>query len=268
MADKNAHNKPVTAETPREVLQAKAHWNKKDFDSAIYAQGYEVWKELALHCPCRNPTNGSALSDCENCGGTGWIFVNKTLTRAVIQAINRQSKFTQKWTEMDAGTISVSLRNEDKVAFMDRITIMDQVSTFSQSLALKKGPNKQLNSRLFYNPTKITHAYLFNGSDKKLYQLGANDYLFKDNYFFLNLELPNEPQSVSLRYEHHPQYHVIDITREQIANRGGLENNCDPNEPVDSLLAQFPVHAVARKADRTLDPADINGESVYDNTNG
>lgn len=266
MAERTGHNKPVTVETPREFLQAKAHWNKKDFDSAIYAQGYEIFKEMALHCACRNSANGAPLSDCKNCGGTGWIFIEKTSTRAVIQAINRQSKFVQKWTEMDSGTISVSLRNDDKVAFMDRITIMDQVSTFSQTVYLKRKTGSLWFARLFYTPKSIKKVYLFNGSDEPLVKIAPDKCYFQDNYFYLNMELSIESPSVSLRYEHHPQYHVIDITREQIANRGGLENNCDPNSPVDDQLAQFPVHAIARKADRTLDPADINGDSVYDNT--
>lgn len=265
--DKNAHNKPVTFETPIELgAKNQPEFNKQDFDDSVYTKGYDVYIEKAIKCACVLKANGDALPNCRNCGGTKWVFVNKRLTKAVMQSMNKQTKFLN-WSEVDRGTVSITVRDDDKLAFMDRVTNLNLVSTYSETLQIKQTNNKLL-AYTIYPIIVPTECYLFEDSDKPLKQLQLNtDFTISDNKFILNdsyKQYSIEELSVSVRYTHFPQYHVLDINRDAMANLGAMHSceNPDLNKEYSPLL----ISAVARKAHYTMDESNIDGESLYDNS--
>ena len=89
----NSHNKPIIEETPYDISESLPHFNKQDFDEAVFEHGYSVTLERALRCPCAVEANNGALSNCTNCGGGGWVFINKRSTVIVTQSMNRNTKF-------------------------------------------------------------------------------------------------------------------------------------------------------------------------------
>src|SRR6266403_769426 len=129
MAERNSYIKPVTFEVPPETsaLPVPA-FIKQDFDDSIYTKGYDSYIEKAVKCPCALKSNGEALINCRNCGGTKYVFINKRLTKMVTQSMNKQTKFLN-WSEVDRGTFGVTVRDDDKLAFMDRLTNLNLVST-------------------------------------------------------------------------------------------------------------------------------------------
>ena len=70
----------------------RADLHKREFDTLIHQKGRDVLLETALQCPCKSPSTNQQ-SDCKNCGGTGWIFVNPRETRMVLTAINAVTEF-------------------------------------------------------------------------------------------------------------------------------------------------------------------------------
>lgn len=261
-----SHIKPVTAETSPELTgQSQPKFNKGDFDDAVYDKGYILHIEKALRCPCRIQVNDQPLVDCKNCGGVGWIFTDKKETRGVLQAMNRMVK-NAPWTESDRGTVSVSVRDDDKLAFMDRITQTELRSTYSEILRLRRY-NDVFVARSLYDIKQIDSVLLFDGSQRKLIRLAEEQYSFSDYVFSVSLDLTGiEDPRVTIRYEHNPQFHVIDITREQVANRGSMNFDGNLQDPISDRLGWLPIHGIARRAHYVLDTPDLAGESLFDNS--
>jgi len=268
MAEKNSHKKPVTFETPPESnSQNMSAFIRQDFNDAIYNKGYDAYLEKALKCACVIKANGDALPNCKNCGGTKWIFVNKRLTKMVSMSMNRQTKFLN-WTEVDRGTISISVRDTDKLGFMDRVTNLNLVSTYAETVHIRLIDNK-LTAYTIYPIVVPTEVYLFVKEDKPLKQLQLlDDFEIVDNRIILNYtkykNLDLKEISVSVRYTHHPQYHVVDITREAVANQGAMKDCSNPDWAKE--YANLPIHGVARKAHYIFDEPNKDGESLFDNT--
>lgn len=267
-AKKDSYKKPVIHEVPPEVsAMPVATFIKQDFDDVIFKKGYDAYIEKAIKCACTLQENGNALPSCRNCGGTSWIFVNKRKTKVVSQSMNKQTKYLQ-WSEADRGTVSITVRPEDNVAFMDRITNLRLVSTYSERLIIQK-----LDGRLvaftIYPIITPTEVYIFDKSDKPLRQIFlSSDFTIEDNKIILDYtkfkNLNVEQIAVAVRYTHWPQYHVLDITRDAMSNLGA-EHSCD-NPEVNDQYAPLPIHFVAKKAHYVFDAPSSRGQGLYDNT--
>lgn len=271
-----SHNKPIIEETSPNIDLTAPHFNKDSFDEAVYEHGYDVTLEKAVRCPCRLKANGNARPDCVNCGGSGWIFVNKRSTVIVSQSMNTSVKNNKAWSEDDRGTISVSSRPQDRLSFMDRITILDLESSFSEILFLREFNGKIL-STFIYNPTSIELVYLFTDSSQSLTYLTLDeDYTVTNNIFELNydkyinlLENDHESISISVRYNHNPSYHVIDIPRERTADRRATDNGLECEIEDVSVTREKPqliVNAIARKAQYAIDKPNLEGLGLVDNS--
>lgn len=261
-----SHQKSVVATTPPDLSHGQPKFREKPFNDAIFDKGYDIYLEKALRCPCRITANKGALSNCFNCGGTGWVFINKKQTKAVIQSMNRQESNGKKWTEQDRGTSSVTLRSVDNIAFMDRLTLFHLKANYSEILKLKQVSNGAYTCRTVYQVLDLDQIMLFKGSEDPLYRLNTNQYTITDHGIRVTMDLSAlEEPTLTVRYSHNPQFHIIDITRENFLQKGG-ELNCDPNDPgylKDTLL---PQHAVARRAHYILDAPDLLGESLFNNS--
>jgi hypothetical protein len=257
-----SHNKPIIKETsPSLGSPIGDHiFDESKFNDAIFQNGYEVEIEKALRCPCANFNNGSAKTTCKNCGGSGWFFVEKRKTRILVSSMNRKTKYSN-WTEEDKGTVSLSLRNADRVAFADRVKILDVESIFTQSLKIRNIGGKFF-SFLYYNPLEIDLCYAFISEDKPLKFLNnGEDYKIVGNLFtLLDTSIQKEDMTISIRYYHNPMYSIIDINRDVMKNRNKDCNGADE-------MAELPISCVARKLHLVTDAPDIYGSGLLDNTN-
>ena len=86
------------------LSNASPEFMRSEFDSAVYLKGYEVVIEKALRCPCNAPD--SPLTDCQNCFGTGYFYVNPVSTHALITGINGNNDY-KRWSEELIRTIKV-----------------------------------------------------------------------------------------------------------------------------------------------------------------
>lgn len=264
-------NIPVTFVTPPAQM-GNDGWYVDKFESLIQTQGYDAYIDRALRCPCADRNTGQALSTCKNCGGKGWIFVDRTETRLIAQHMDSKIKY-QEWSQVNFGTASFTTRGVDKMGFMDRIVLYQLEEYFSEILR----PiyyNGEIVAYPIYEPLKITNMYLFVSDAEKLVPLTQDMYVVDGNKITFDLGLQDLvhisdvnvrnkseiPVTISIRYSHYPVYHVIDVNRELMKVR---ENKfCGLS---DDVLRQMPINVTARKAHFIFN-AQKWGNDYYDNS--
>lgn len=238
--------------------QPQVNFDKNSFEAVIWQKGYRVYHDKATKCPCKVEAHDN-LSDCRNCGGSGWIFFNRTETRMILKSMNLDTQY-KDWAEETLGTVSISARDGDKIGYMDRITVLDAETLFSEVIYPKTFKNERF-ARVTYDINSIESAFMFSGSKNKLTKLELNtDYTFRDNYFILDSKYKNyKDTSITIRYIHAPQYHVIDMPRDTMASP--IKNTAGIAE--DKLM---PISAVGRRAHYVLDEQNYNGDYLFDNS--
>ena len=81
-------------------------FRRNDFNALVWQKGYSSIIDHAVYCPCRG-TGAHPKSDCHNCGGNGWVFVNPYEERLVMHSMNLQTNL-RAWSEETLGTVSIS----------------------------------------------------------------------------------------------------------------------------------------------------------------
>lgn len=232
------------------------------FDQLIWEKGYPVIHETCLMCPCKSKTVNQ-LSDCKNCGGTTYIFVNPVLTRMSLRNMNESTQY-KAWSIENLGNVGISHLNRNKLMYMDRITLTESKANFNEVRHFKKTDDDIIFTYLSYHAKSIIFAGLFVDGNTKLTKLVKDeDYTFDGNKFFLTdkyvADYDNEiPYSITISYEHHPQYHIIDLPRQVMQSRtktNGVEKVID-----------LPLHAMGRRAHFVLDTQNIASNRLLDNS--
>jgi hypothetical protein len=255
-----ALNKTIIEQTPPSLVnKPRVDFVKNDFDALIETKGYKVVWEKAVKCPCSNEQIGNhALSDCENCGGSGWVFINPTETRMVMHSLNSNTQY-KEWSEANLGTVSVTAREVDKLSFMDKITQEDGQTLYSETI-YPKLVGAELYGFTQYPIVTLESAFLFVNSSTALTKLEADtDYTISNNVFSLVNTGLVDPQ-VSLRYIHKPAFNVLDIPRESMASP--VKNKTTGAN--EDLI--FPIHAIARRSHYIQDAENKSGTRLIDNS--
>lgn len=206
-----ANNTKNILQTPSPGLSNfRPEFIKTDFDQAVWAKGYEVQLEKALRCPCHG--EGAALSDCQNCFGTGFFYTNTIQTKALITGINQTTPY-KNWSAELLGTYAVTVMDVDKanLSYYDRMTFLTEYSYFSENLKIREN-NGVLFVFTTYKIQELLAVYTFEASDKKLRKT-VESYVSNTNPYCLILILSEIPENgyVSVYYKHHVESHVIDI---------------------------------------------------------
>lgn len=253
--------KPVITTTPSPNLagQPQVKLRKSDFDALVWDKGYPVYHDKALRCPCKEKPADN-LSTCRNCGGSGWLFINRSQTKMVVQSMNQDTQF-KEWSEENRGTARITAMNEDRLSFMDRITLYESESIYNEILYPKvySGNNFSFTT---YEIIKVLDIFLFQGANQKLKLLELDtDYTISLNKIILDPQYISETLKISIRYTHRPQFHVIDLTRNIIDSE-----IFDINTLGGKKSVPFPVSAIGKLAHYTLDPINYDGDYLFDNS--
>lgn len=249
----------VQKAAPDTAGQPQVNFDKTSFEAIVWQKGYRVHHDKAIKCPCKVEGTDN-LSDCHNCGGSGWVFFNRVETRMVLRSMNLNTQY-KDWSEETLGTVSISASDSDKIAYMDRITVLDAETLFSEVIYPKnyKGVRFALTT---YDIKSVETVFLFVGSKQALVLLEEGvDYTVADNRFELNYaKYKDFPHTcIGIRYIHAPTYHIIDMPRDTMAspikNISGI--------PEDKLM---PISAVGRRAHFVLDAQNYAGDYIIDNS--
>lgn len=240
--------------------QPRADLIKREFDTLIHQKGRGVLLETALQCPCKSPSSGQQ-SNCNNCGGTGWIFVNPRETRMVLTAISTVTEF-RPWSEELRGTVNITTHVEDELSIMDRITALSGESIHNEVLFIKAKATQRF-TYCTYNVKKSLYIGLFQGINQPLIKLVEGvDYTVVKNAikFEDTLEFPFEAiedNSITIRYKHAPQFHVIEMKRDTMQTFNWEGKEVDQN---------MPTSAIARRAHYQLSAQNLSGDRLLDNS--
>jgi hypothetical protein len=246
----------IIASTPPGIDQPQADFNPTDINALIWQKGYRVIHEKALRCPCKG-ANTNQLSNCQNCGGTGWAFINPTDTRMVLHSMNMNTQY-KEWSQENQGQVNISSMERDQITFMDRITVVDGNAVFTEARTVKKTDSGTLFIYASYNIKSMLYIARFvSATQKYLPLIEGTDFTIKDNQITFDNKFTDD-LSVTMRYTHAPQYHVIDLNRElmnSFAKEGGVETN-----------NTLPVSAIGRRAHYILDAENLSGTRMLDNS--
>lgn len=247
-----------------------------EVEATIRDKGIDVIWEKAYICPCKSKES-EHLSTCKNCKGTGWIFANPTKTKMLIQSIQADGKLKEaalrEWGFVDLGTVKITALNEDKLSYMDRIVITDATAEHQQVLYPRltddlngasesdSGLEGQLFAFTKYDIQSIDYIGLFEGVGLPLKRLvEITDYTFRDNVLLLGAQYDSlvDP-CVTIRYIHHPIYHVTDILRESMTS-----TQFPLSQGQRKLI--MPVHALGKRAHLVKDAENFDGDRLFDNS--
>jgi len=255
---------------PNLAGQPNVSFRKNDFDATIWNKGYPILVEKAVRCPCSG-ADGNALSNCTNCLGTGFFYINPFETRAIATGINAETK-DKEWSVEKMGTISLTVIDDndelEKLSFFDRVTLKklrndtaDIYGLFTEKLDVRESNDNDFFVFLTYKPVEIIEIWAFVSPfsplvlvDKALYSIKPeNPYVvvFDSSVTFDN-------NMVSVRYKHDIQYHVIDVPHEV---RYSLKTDFNGAEEHVTL----PIQAVARRV-HFIPRANYDGTGIINNS--
>jgi len=248
-------------------------FDKPTFEGAIKDKGINVIHEKAYLCPCKDKTNGDHQSVCKNCAGSGWIFANPIKTKMIISAITSDDRYKdgalREWGMLDSGSVRITAYPDDKLSYMDRITVLDAISEHQQVLypALTDGSDMSnsdsvddgtLFAATKYDIKAIDFIGLFKGADVVLQRLiEPDDYTYRDNLILFDWKHNSlvDP-CITIRYRHNPTYHVVDIPRESMQTYA--------NDARTKLI--LPNHALGKRAHLIKDAENFDGTRLLDNS--
>lgn len=237
-------------------------FDKSDFDSAIANKGNTVIFEKAYLCACKSKESDHS-NMCHNCGGVGWIFANPTRCEMIITGIALDNKLKEgalrEWGMLDMGAVKVTSYNEDKLSYMDKVTITDATAEHNQIVYLVlDDDNDQLFAYTKYDIVGVDNIAMFVNVDTKLKRLiEGTDYTFRDNVLLFNSQYNSLLNAcVTIRYIHHPVFHIIDIVRESMTSPA--------KQGTVKLI--MPVHAIAKRAHLIANVENFDGDRLLDNS--
>lgn len=232
-----------------------ADFNLDYFNTLVFTKGLEVIHERALICPCKQKGNGH-LSDCKNCLGTGWIFIEPKRSRMIIHSINMDTKY-KGWSEEKIGTISVTSRSDEQFAFMDRITIEESEVILSQMMYPFELSGEVL-GKTIYGVEEILNFYKFENSGVALKPIVDHYSFYNDEKNVIKFDSGVVADDcLSITYKHKIQYHIIDLVHEM---RKSLIYTGGKFEEIF-----LPVNAIARRSHYILDSDNVYGTLLIHN---
>ena len=254
---------PKIAVTSSAVLSNKpqGRLQKQNFDSLVDQKGYPVIIQKAMTCPCAS-VGSQALPSCRNCGGSGWIWINPASTKAIMQSMNKNTKF-KEWSKENLGTASVTTFDEVELGYMDKITVLNSESSYSQVIRPKVYTDDNiLRSTLTYAPLSIEAIFRFDTATNALIGLTVpTDAVINGNIIEFHEDLKAiDGLTITIRYRHNQEYAVLDIPRSVISSESIHH---------DTKIEQqqkYPIHAVARLFHYTINETSIDGTYLHDNS--
>lgn len=250
------------ASSPNLVGQPDIEFRKNDFEGAIWKKGYRVIHSKALKCPCKSQATNH-LSTCKNCGGIGWVFVNPILTRAILSSMNLSTQY-KEWSEELLGMVNITMRDSEKLSYMDKIEVVDGQAWFNEVIVFRKTANDELVGFSTYKIKELEYAGEFITTTQPLNNI-TQDITVTDNI----LTLPSSYLSklsnsinkqgiiVTIRYKHSPTFFIIDLKRE-LMNTFITENGREKS-------ITMPVSAVGRRAHYIIDSENLYQTRLLDN---
>ena len=234
-------NETTAPITTNEVRQSRVDFETRDFKQLVRQKGLRMTHEKAVRCACSISMNGNALPECVNCAGLGWQFKDAETIYGVIQSVLQNQKIAEAF-KMDVGTAMLTTNDSEKLAWHDRLTLIDGESIYSEVAYVKEFSSVWFDF-LTYPPETIEYAYLYNAVDTAHTDV-TNNITVTGRKIVLDVSglglTGNVEYNIAVRYTHKPRYYVMDIQKDIRNTRkvqsGGIE-----------ALENLPVNGIIKK---------------------
>lgn len=243
-------------------ISNRSDFRRNDFETLIQQKGRRVILSKSLVCPCKAKATNQQ-SNCKNCGGCGWVFINPKETRMVLQGMNLTPDY-KAWSQEIQGDLKVTASDTEELTYMDRIEVLDANSIFNEVLFFKKKPVGDdfiTFAYTSYNIKEIKYIGYFQGTDKTFKKLIEGiDYIKERNIITLinsDVQPIQGEISITIRYVHAPIYLMIDIKRESMESFEMIGKE---------KLIHLPVSAIARRQHYELQGNNLFGDRLLDNS--
>lgn len=240
-----------------------ASFRRELFTDAVIKHGYDVIFEKSLKCPCKS-RNSESLSTCKNCGGSGWIFINPTKTKMVVQSMSLNPKF-ESWGMYSAEISSITALPEDKLSYMDRITVLGAITEFSEVLFPEIEQGSNFYAYTVYPIKEIFYLGFFVSDNQKLFRVNPQYISVLENRIIIDTDafdelgsFDTENSSFVVRYKHNPRYHIIETVRDTMEAR--------TFQGKKEIAFTMPINARAKRTDLIKDFENFNGDRLLDNS--
>lgn len=250
--------KSINIQTPPSlVAMPRVDLVTPDFDTLVWAKGLDIVIEKALPCPCSKKTKEYQAS-CMNCQGTGWVFINPIKTRAIVQSINKSTRY-KEWSAELVGTVALTVLSKNKLTYMDKVTLIDSESIESEVVLVKSFGNN-LFSYTIYPINSVENSFLFVETDQKLTPLinGVDFNIIENKIVYLNQDI-QQGNSITIRYHYKLQYNVLDLNHDS-------RNSYQQDSKSRDQKQEFPISAIARKSHYIMDALNYEGTNIFDNS--
>jgi hypothetical protein len=262
MSENQGIGKSTIKQTPSSIAQntPRVDFNDDSYNAIIEQKGYDVEVDKAALCPCKSKATHNK-STCTNCGGSGWIFYNRRRDRLVLQSMDSSKDFKEEGV-WELGDVKVTGRAENKLGFMDRITVLDGETIGTQTVYFYKIKGKHI-GKTIHNIKVIQELFLFGKTSQPLKALEEGvDYTVDPddkNVITLSDEYNAKAEGLrcAIRYEHSPVYHMVALNRETMNThiKVGSDQETD-----------MPFNGVARRAHLIIDEENLAGTRINDNS--
>ena len=238
-------NTPPPTDKPYDPYVAEVFMQKGDFDGLILQQGYPVEVEKAIRCACTEQSSSSPSTRCVSCHGLGWYFYGKTETNMVVQGMAFNNKYFN-WTQQNAGMARVTYLDTNKLAYMDKLTLKDTESVFSEVLSPFEENNK-LQAYTVYKLNSVVDMFAYRSPREPLLPMVASiDYTIENGRIIFADKFLGTIPRISVRYQHPLQFVVVDLPRDSIRIPARDENLAVERR-------NMPLNAVVRQVHYNMD---------------
>lgn len=235
------------------LTNARADFSKEDFDDLILQKGLKMTHEKTMYCPCRGKTSGRPNVECQDCFGSGLLFKDSVNIRGVIQSIGKNPTY-RPMGEDDEGTARLTVVYDDRIGWMDRITLQDGEDVFYENvypiIRDITGPDTECSALLVYPPIKVSDVHLYVDKDTASTELvQGTDYTFTGRKIVLSTALRNalaadltkDEYQIAIRYTHLPQY-LIRYIDHNVRNTRTIDSGAVDN------VKKLPLSCLIRKS--------------------
>lgn len=206
----------------------------------LWDKGYGVIHEKAVKCPCKSANGADNKSNCLNCGGAGWLFVNPNKTKMVIERQSKNEKYKEYSSNM-IGMASVSALAREDLGIMDRLTLLSGKSQYTETVFADFFVDGKKTGRLVYKPIDVFCVFVFVGESNNLRLLDESEYSIVGNLIKIdNNEVNNISNlTLSIRYSHRPVYHIIEENRSTMVQRDSRDKEVSLPTNHSARLAHY-----------------------------
>jgi hypothetical protein len=242
----------TTAGDQIRVSKTRADWRANEFTKAIRQHGKFIWWRKALLCPCGTAETDQAELDCQDCNGSGYVYVHPLCIQAHMAQFDKKTNIYDKIGLYQSGAVMITSEPHHRFGYRDSLELRDDVMSMNELLdkGNRRGRRTQLPSGVDSARFRIVSiaAILHKTSAGALISLeeGVHYGITPEGWIrWTNTgnRALKDGSRFSVHYDYHPIFYVeswMHITRNDTSGRA--------SKPGTPRVVSHPVQAMAKLA--------------------